>query len=151
WRKERGEKVGGAEMKKTLRERLPEYMTPWEVVVLEEMPLTANGKIDRKALPDLTASRSVLEGAYVAPQNDMEQSIANLWREALHLEKVGRSDNFFDLGGHSLLMMELHTKLQEIFKTDLALVEMFKYPTIASLAQYLGRTHQSGPDHERIN
>jgi acyl carrier protein len=143
--------VTGVELKKYLRERLPEYMVPSEVVVLEEMPLTANGKIARNALPALTGSRSVLEGAYVAPQNETEQVIANLWKEVLHLDKVGRCDNFFDLGGHSLLMLELHTKLQETFKTDLALVEMFKYPTIASLAEYLGQNRKSAPDYERIN
>ena len=148
---ERGAPFEARELKRELRERLPEYMVPSEIVVLGEMPLTANGKIDRRALLSLERPRAVLAEAYVAPQNEMEQAIANLWRETLRLEKVGRVDNFFDLGGHSLLMLELHTKLQETFDADLALVEMFKYPTVASLAQYLGQTRQSAPDYEQIN
>jgi len=148
---EEGKKVAVEDLKKYLRERLPEYMTPSEVMILEEMPLTANGKIARNALPALTGLRSALEGAYIAPQNGIERVMANLWQEVLRMDKVGRSDNFFDLGGNSLLMLELHAKLQETLKTDLALVEMFKYPTVASLAEYLGQNSGSGHDRERIN
>ena len=146
-----GKRLKADELKKRLRERLPEYMTPADVVILEEMPLTANGKIERKALPAPATSRPESDVAYVAPRSGMEHVIADLWREALKLDKVGRSDNFFDLGGHSLLMLELHAKLQETFKTELALVEMFKYPTVASLSEYLGQNSEIGLDYEQVN
>jgi acyl carrier protein len=126
-------------------------MVPGVIVKLSEMPLTANGKINRSALPDADGLRIQLSGVYVAPQNEAEMVIASLWQDALHLDKVGIHDNFFDLGGHSLLMLDIHAALQQRFKSELVLLEMFKYPTVASLAQYLSEGQSQSPTFEKVN
>nr|WP_246276572.1 amino acid adenylation domain-containing protein [Microcoleus asticus] len=120
-----------------LKERLPDYMIPSVFVIVDELPLTPNGKVDRKALPAPDAINPQLETTYIAPQTEVEQSIATVWQQVLHLEKVGVDDNFFDLGGHSLLMAQAHSKLREAIDRDVSMIEMFKYPTISSLAKYL--------------
>ena len=78
-----------------------------------------------------------METTYIAPQTEVEQSIATVWQEVLHLEKIGVDDSFFDLGGHSLLMAHAHSQLREVIDRDVSMMEMFKYPTISSLAKYL--------------
>ncbi|MEH2211071.1 amino acid adenylation domain-containing protein [Nostoc sp.] len=124
-------------LKSYLKRHLPDYMMPSDFMVLESLPLTPNGKVDRRALPNSEALRPELEAAYIAPQTEIEQTIATVWQEVLRVEKVGVHDNFFDLGGHSLLMVQVHKKLQEIFKRNFLITEMFKYPTISSLVKYL--------------
>ncbi|GAB1543387.1 hypothetical protein NUACC21_60610 [Scytonema sp. NUACC21] len=125
------------ELRNFLKEQLPQYMVPSTFVTLDTLPLTPNGKVDRKALPNPESLSSELAEAYVGPQTEVEQAIAAVWQEALSIEKVGMHDNFFDLGGHSLLMAQVHKKLQEVFKRDFLMTEMFKYPTISSLVEYL--------------
>ncbi|MEG4344556.1 amino acid adenylation domain-containing protein [Microcoleus sp. A003_D6] len=120
-----------------LKQKLPDYMVPSSFVFLNHLPLTPNGKIDRKALPAPDALNIELETTYVAPQTEIEQAIATVWQQVLHLEKVGVDDNFFDLGGHSLLMAQAHSKLCEVVDNKVSIIEMFKYPTISSLAKYL--------------
>ncbi|NQE32470.1 non-ribosomal peptide synthetase [Microcoleus asticus] len=120
-----------------LKQKLPDYMIPSSLVFLNHLPLTPNGKVDRKALPAPDAINPQLETTYVAPQTDIEQAIATVWQQVLHLEKVGVDDNFFDLGGHSLLMAQAQSKLREAIDRDVSMMEMFKYPTISSLAKYL--------------
>lgn len=128
WSKEEG--------KNYLKERLPEYMLPSAFVMLDKLPLLPNGKIDRRALPlPESVSRSTV--AYQAPSSEIEREIAVIWQKALHLEKVSINDNFFDLGGHSLLLLEVNQKLRQSLQRDLSIVEMFQNPTIASLVQYL--------------
>ncbi|MEO0015400.1 MAG: hypothetical protein RLZZ535_3789, partial [Cyanobacteriota bacterium] len=123
------------EGKKYLQELLPEYMLPSAFVMLDQLPLLPNGKINRRALP-LSESASTTV-AHQAPSSEIERKIAAIWQEALHLEKVGIDDNFFDLGGHSLLLLEVNQKLRKSLQRDLSVVEMFQHPTIASLAEYL--------------
>jgi amino acid adenylation domain-containing protein len=118
-----------------LRGRLPEYMVPSAFVVLEALPLTANGKLDRRALPEPQA-RSAAPA--VLPRTATEEAIATVWREALGLETVGVEDSFFDLGGHSLLVVQVHRRLAPQFP-ELAIVDLFRYPTISALAGYLSR------------
>ncbi|HXQ69968.1 MAG TPA: amino acid adenylation domain-containing protein [Pyrinomonadaceae bacterium] len=125
-----------------LRERLPEYMVPGSFVRLEAMPLTANGKVDRRALPDPDV-RGTPEEIYVAPQTELEQSLAAIWQEVLKLERVGLSDNFFDLGGHSLLLVQVRSKLRELLGHQVPVLELFKYPTIGSLAKHLSNTTEA--------
>ncbi|MEG4394820.1 amino acid adenylation domain-containing protein [Microcoleus sp. BROC3] len=120
-----------------LKQKLPDYMVPSGFVFLNHLPLTPNGKVDRKALPAPDAINPQLETTYIAPQTEIEQAIATVWQQVLHLEKVGVDDNFFDLGGHSLLMAQAHSKLREAIDRDVSMMEMFKYPTISSLAKYL--------------
>ena len=125
------------ELRGFLKERLPDYMVPSAFVTLEALPLTPNGKVDRQALPAPDGARPELEATYVVPQTGVERAIAAVWQEALNVEKVGIYDNFFDLGGHSLMMVMVHNRLQEMFDRDLSVVEMFRYPTISALAEYL--------------
>ncbi|MFG6101407.1 amino acid adenylation domain-containing protein [Leptothoe sp. EHU-05/26/07-4] len=121
-----------------LKEKLPNYMIPSAFVVLDAIPLMPNGKVDRDALP-VPEGRPQLEEAYVMPQTEAERVIAAVWQDLLKLEKVGINDNFFSMGGHSLLLVRVQTKLNEVLDTEIPIVELFKYPTIKELAQYLAR------------
>ncbi|HSF38618.1 MAG TPA: non-ribosomal peptide synthase/polyketide synthase, partial [Thermoanaerobaculia bacterium] len=124
-------------LRSSLQERLPAYMVPAAFVNLESLPLTANGKVDRKALP-APARPHTEEGSYIAPRNLLEQTIAEVWQEVLGLDRVGRDNNFFDAGGHSLLMIQVHARLRERLDRDLTVVELFQYPTVQALAEHLG-------------
>ena len=145
-------KVGS--LRDFLKQKLPDYMIPSSFVFLNHLPLTPNGKVDRKALPAPDAINPELETNYVAPQTEIEQSIATIWQQVLHLEKVGVDDNFFDLGGHSLLMAQAHSKMREVIDKEVSMIEMFKYPTISSLAKYLSEEPRKNPllqqSHDRI-
>jgi aryl carrier-like protein len=130
---EREEAVVGAEQLRThLAERLPEYMVPAAYVRLEEMPLTANGKLDRKALPAPEADAYAVRG-YEAPVGEMETALAGIWAEVLHVERVGRHDNFFELGGHSLLAVTLIERMQRM-GLEVDVRALFARPTLAGLA-----------------
>jgi amino acid adenylation domain-containing protein len=136
------------ELKRYLRQRLPDYMQPAAFVVLDCLPLTPNGKLDRRALPPPNNSRPSLEEAYVAPGTSVEQEIAAVWREFLCIDKVGTRDNFFDLGGHSLLLAAVHNKLAATFKQEISIIDLFQYPTIASLAKHFsGQEAEQRPLH----
>jgi len=113
---------------------LPDYMVPGALVVLEALPLNANGKIDRKALPEpeLASDR-----AYEAPQGDAEAALAAIWAEVLGIERVGRHDNFFELGGHSLLAIRITALLAQRHACELAVRHFFDAPTIRALAAHL--------------
>ncbi|PRX05796.1 UNVERIFIED_ORG: amino acid adenylation domain-containing protein [Actinomadura viridilutea] len=128
-----------------LRERLPEYMVPSAFVVLPQFPLTPNGKIDRAALPEPEPDRDRVRAPFVAPRDDLERSIAALWCELLGVDRVGAHDNFFDLGGHSLLMAELRTRLAAQLSREVSMVELFQHPTVGALAEYL----EGGPGASR--
>ncbi|THA54595.1 non-ribosomal peptide synthetase [Streptomyces sp. A1136] len=120
-----------------LAERLPAYMVPTAVVVLAALPLTVNGKVDRKALPVPEPVRAESTTAYVAPRTSTEQRVAQAWRELLGLERVGVHDSFFDLGGYSLLATRLVFRLREEFATGLPLRTLFSDPTVAGIAAVL--------------
>jgi acyl carrier protein len=100
-------------LRRLLGERLPDYMVPSVFVMLDAMPLNANRKVDRRALPAPEEVRPDLEEAYAAPQTPTELLVAEIWQEVLGLERVGVYDNFFDLGGHSLLAMQVVARLEE--------------------------------------
>lgn len=131
-----------------LEQHLPEYMLPSFFVVLENLPLTPTGKVDRGALPDPGEYRSLPAGDYVAPRTEVERAIATVWQEVLGLEKVGLYDNLFDLGAHSLLMIRAYSKLREVLGKDITMMDMFRYPTISSLAKYLAGTEAASPEEE---
>jgi amino acid adenylation domain-containing protein len=136
-----GEEHGiGSELREYLMKRLPDYMVPSVFVPLEQMPLSPIGKLDRKALRRPEDFDSGLEPTHVAPRTDIEKAIAVIWREALQVQRVGIHDNFFDLGGHSLVLVQVHSKLQSAFGQELSVLQLFKYPTVASLASYMGET-----------
>ncbi|AFZ26505.1 amino acid adenylation enzyme/thioester reductase family protein [Cylindrospermum stagnale PCC 7417] len=120
-----------------LQESLPEYMVPAALVVLDKMPLTPSGKLDRRALPVPERSRPELSTVLVMPKSDAEKIIAKVWQEVLQLDIVGIHDNFFELGGYSLLLFQVGKQLVEIFGLELSSVALFQYPTIHTLAQHL--------------
>jgi SAM-dependent methyltransferase len=128
-------------LKDFMKAKLPEYMVPAAFIVLDALPLTPNGKVDRKALPlpDQKAVHPPSTAEYVAPRTEVERALAALWQELLLVEKVGMRDNFFDLGGDSLLIVRLQSKVREAFGKELSIAEMFKYPTIGALAEYLSQ------------
>jgi hypothetical protein len=126
-----------AELRQSLSEKLPTFMIPAAFVFLERLPMTPNGKLDQKALPAPTTHRPETQNAYVAPESETEQLVANIWKELLGLQQVGRDDNFFDLGGHSLLMVRAHQRLCSSLKKQIPIVDLFRYPTVSSLAQSL--------------
>ncbi|QJB31967.1 non-ribosomal peptide synthase/polyketide synthase [Chitinophaga oryzae] len=119
-----------------LKERLPDYMVPALFITLDKMPLTSNGKIDRKALPDVHQNAPA-GNEYVAPRNDMEQLLADVWQELLQVPRVGVYDNFFELGGHSLLSMRMVAVLRKKIAVELTVRSVFLYPVIAQLAAFL--------------
>lgn len=143
-----GESVGTTEKPKSvqlreyLQQKLPQYMVPLEYIILDTFPLTANGKVDRKRLPEpqvetMTTTEDIL------PQTKIEQQIAAVWREVLQMEKVGIHDNFFDIGGNSVHAIRVHSKLQELLAIELKVVDLFTNPTVHSLSQYLAQTDRS--------
>jgi amino acid adenylation domain-containing protein len=125
------------ELKTYLRQQLAEYMVPSAYVTLERIPLTANGKVDRKALPLADISQPLVESEYVMPRTDLEKSLAACWAELLPAQRVGVHDNFFDLGGHSLIAMRVVLQIRESLGIDLPLRRLFESPTVASLAQVI--------------
>ncbi len=143
------------ELRHFLKEKLPEYMLPSAFVVLEALPLTPNGKVDRRALPAPDNLRPELANNYQAPESEVEKSIAKVWKQVLQLERVGVNDNFFDLGGHSLLVVQVNNKLREILHRDLSVVELFQNPTIKLLAEHLSKTSEApttlGKMRERVD
>lgn len=116
-----------------LEQKLPDYMIPSAFVLLDALPLTPNGKVDRKALPDPERARPELETEFVAPRSEVEETLADLWQEALDLEQVGVYDDFFALGGDSLIATRLATRVREVFELDLSITSLFEVHTIAEL------------------
>lgn len=130
-------------LKQHLRDTLPDYMVPTAFVMLDVLPLTPNGKTDRKALPEPDRRRVETVVAYTAPVSDLERVIAETWGELLGLARVGATDNFFDLGANSLLMVQAHVALRERLQRPLSLVDLFHYPTVGSLAAALTASGQA--------
>ncbi|MDQ1355298.1 MAG: hypothetical protein QG657_5608, partial [Acidobacteriota bacterium] len=131
-------RLGIVELRSILAGVLPGYMIPSHFVQLEKIPLTGSGKIDRRALSSLKVQAQA-EVEFVMPRNEIEKKIANAWKEILELDKVGVNENFFDLGGTSLDIIRLNSKFKEIFHEEETIVQMFRYPTIRSFAEYLSR------------
>jgi amino acid adenylation domain-containing protein len=128
-----------SELREFLQHKLPDYMVPSAFVRLESLPLSPNGKVDRKALPPHDPIASIVKGAFLAPRTLTEKTLAKVWAEVLKVERIGIHDHFFDLGGHSLLLAQVQRKLRGSLDRELSLVDLFEYPTIASLAQHINR------------
>lgn len=126
-----------SELRAFVQTQLPDYMVPAVFEQLAAFPLTPNSKIDRKALPEPKGLRPELAADFRLPRTEVEKKIAEIWQEVLQVDRVGIQDNFFDLGGHSLLMVTVHRQLQAALGESLSLVELFQYPTIQELAQRL--------------
>jgi acyl carrier protein len=129
-----------------LKQKLPEHMVPAIYVSLQQMPLTPNGKIDRKALPAPQGSRVKGEGEFVAPKGNVEQSVAAIWKDILHVEQIGVDDNFFDFGGHSLQVVQVQNRLREVLGIDVPVLKLFQFPTIRALAKFIGEQSSADGD-----
>jgi hypothetical protein len=131
-----GKDLSVAEVRESLKDRLPGYMVPSAFVVMEELPLTPNGKLDRKALPVPEGTRD-LQADFVPPRTPLEKVLADAWKNVFHLKQVGVFDNFFDLGGHSLGATRVITQLEEVFPLEIPLRTVFEAPTVAGFAASL--------------
>ncbi len=141
-----------AELRADLKARLPEYMVPWSFNVLDQLPLTANGKLDRKALP-VPASDRQSEDAAAPPSTATEQALLDMWSELLGAQQIGIHDDFFALGGHSLLVAELVARVRERFGTPVSIRTVFSDPTIKALADSvdaLRNGHAGRPEAEAV-
>jgi amino acid adenylation domain-containing protein len=139
-------------LRATLVSKLPDYMVPAHFVFLPALPLTHNGKIDRKVLLNLP-SPSLAVGTdsnhHGEPANEMEGIVARVWQEALGVESVGMNDHFFDLGAHSLTVAEVQVRLQEVLGREIVLLDLFQFPTVRTLAAHLAGTHSRGQLSDR--
>jgi iturin family lipopeptide synthetase A len=141
-----------ARLRDELKRLLPEYMIPSAFVTLDAMPLTTNGKVDRAALPAPDRQRPEQSAEFAAPRNDLERALAEIHRDVLNLDRVGVHDNFFDLGGNSLLAVEAYGRMASLAGGKCQVLDLFKYPTVRSLAEFLGRADelpQNGGDEIR--
>jgi acyl carrier protein len=132
-----GTKLEVTDLRAALAAILPEYMVPSHFVFLDSLPLTANGKIDRNALPNPSAVENESGTAPEPPRNELERVIAEAWKDALGVDRVGLDENFFDLGAHSLMVAEVHIQLQQVLGRELSLVDLFQFPTVTALAKHL--------------
>ncbi len=130
------DKFNAEQLPSRLKKQLPDFMIPSAVVVLDKIPLTSNNKLDRKKLPDPDMPDS--GKTFVKPGSDLEKKLTAIWQEVLNVERIGINDSFFDLGGHSLSIVQVQGRIKEVFNKDINVVDMFKYPTISALAKFLG-------------
>jgi thioesterase domain-containing protein/acyl carrier protein len=137
--------VAVEELRRHLRERLPEYMVPTAYVQLERIPLTPNGKIDRKSLPE--PDKDIREQEYVGPRNATEETLCRLWQEVLRRERVGIYENFFNIGGHSLLAVQVISRIKQAFTVEMPLSVLFAAPTVARMAEYIAAVNE--PDRSQ--
>jgi len=139
-----------SQLREYLVKEVPGYMIPSHFVQVDEIPLTANGKVDKKAL--LAKGSRLESGAeYVAPQKDTEKQISQIWSEVLNVERVSIYDNFFDLGGNSLNIIQVNNKIKAALERDIPIVTMFEYPTIASLVGYLEKEEGLAEELEQFD
>jgi hypothetical protein len=133
-----GDAPDPASLRMHLKDKLPEHMVPSHIVVLSSLPMTPNGKIDRKALPPPESSGAASEGEFVAPESELQETVAAVWMETLGRGQVGIDDNFFDLGGHSLLVVQMQRLLKERLPQPVSLTDLYRFPTIRAFTEHLG-------------
>ena len=139
-----GQMISKDELYIHLKHKLPAYMLPSAFVMLDAMPLTPNGKLDRKALPSPDASSLRSQDAYVPARDETEELIAGIWADSLGLSQVGIDDNFFELGGHSLLATQILSRIHESTSVELRLRDLFESPTVALLAEHIHQARSAG-------
>jgi amino acid adenylation domain-containing protein len=125
------------DLRRRCQDFLPAFMVPSAFVVLPQLPLLPSGKLDRRTLPAPEAARPELAAPFVGPESQLERAVAEVWKEVLEVDRVGLHDNFFDLGGHSLLAVRLHGRLLARLGRDCSVIDVFRYPTVASFARFL--------------
>ena len=133
-----------AELRRWLLGRLPEYMVPSSFVFLDAMPLTPNGKVDRRALPEPSRAGSIAGADLVAPRGPIEQAMAEVWAELLGVDRIGARDNFFERGGHSLMAITLMGRVRKLFDVEVLLKDFIEGPTIANLGRLIERALADG-------
>ena len=131
-------------LRQVLRRHLPEYMVPTAFQRLEALPLTPNGKVDRKALPPIDRTRPASPTPHEEPESELEKAVAKIWCAVLDLPQVGVGESFFDLGGHSLLLVEVRKQLRGLAEQEIRLLDLFRYPTVRALASFLAGSGESG-------
>jgi amino acid adenylation domain-containing protein len=137
------------EIRRWLRSQLPDYMIPASFTVLDRMPTTSSGKLDRKALPEAAATPAPTETVYVAPRTELERIVAALWADVLEVPQVGLNDNFFDLGGHSLVLVQLASRVRETFDVEIPVRALLDSPTVAGMVVAIAAEQlASAPDDE---
>ncbi|HUU36049.1 MAG TPA: phosphopantetheine-binding protein, partial [Vicinamibacterales bacterium] len=128
------------ELRRHLQAHLPDYMVPSAMVVMDALPTTPSGKIDRRALPAPEGRRPDLDVTFAPPASALERDIAAIWQDVLHISHVGLHDNFFDLGGHSLLVAQVLERVRALAPAaGCSIVDLFEYPTLHALAAFLSR------------
>jgi acyl carrier protein len=132
-----GKELNPAEIKAYLKTLLPEYMVPTAIVILTEMPMSPNGKIDRRNLPEPEQIRPAIDTEYQGTSSALEQVLAIIWADILGIDRVGAQDNFFELGGHSLLATQLVSRIRKVFQMDIPLRRIFEAPTVRELAIWM--------------
>jgi len=133
-------RIDEAALRGFLLTKVPDYMVPVQFIAMDTLPLTVNGKIDRDALPRPDAVRPVLEMEYVAPSNEFEEIVQEVWSEVLQIDRIGVRDNFLQIGGDSLSGIRVISRLSEAFELDLPVNLIFQYPTITGLAEHISST-----------
>jgi thioesterase domain-containing protein len=131
-----------ADLRRSLKQILPDYMVPQVVMAIDRFPLSPNGKVDRKALPVPATAERDLDGDYVAAADNLEQQLVAVWEEVLQVKPVGINDSFFDLGGHSLLVVRLLNRIREVLHQDLPAAAVFQAPTVQAFAHLLRQPSQ---------
>jgi acyl carrier protein len=131
--------------------RLPDYMVPSTFVILDQIPQTATGKIDRRALPDPGKSRPDLDTPYAAPRTPVEAELAQIWSEVLSVDPLGIYDNFFDLGGHSLAATRIVSQVIKKFQLEIPLRSLFESPTVAEMAGVITQSQANKLDEVDLN
>ena len=130
------EEIDASKIKEHLLNKLPSYMIPSYFIQINEIPLTPNGKVDKKALPE-PDKLTVMSIEYAAPENETEEALTEIWRKILNVDRIGRNDNFFDIGGNSILLIQMHAKVEKIFPGKITMTDLFAYTTIAKLAEHI--------------
>lgn len=139
----------GVNVREFLRTRLPDYMVPTAFVLMDALPLTPSGKVDRKALPPPDAFAYATQ-SYVSASTPTEIRLSEIWKQVLNLERVGVEDNFFELGGHSLLGMRVAERGAQLLEVPLPALTVFQYPTIRTMAQFIDQQHPAGSQEEHV-
>ncbi|HKV40780.1 MAG TPA: non-ribosomal peptide synthetase, partial [Blastocatellia bacterium] len=148
WTPSRKPAVSQMQLRGFLKEKLPDYMVPSSFTVVEQFPLTNNGKIDREALAQLNNGRARFEEASTPPATQLELTIVSILEEVLEIDKIGVHDNFFDAGANSLLIIRVASKLREALNIELSVIELFAHPTVSLLVSHIGQISEIGPRQE---
>lgn len=147
----KGAQFTSTDLRAFLQTTLPSYMLPAAFVTVDTLPLTPNGKVDRRALLALDATQAEHGTNVASPRTPLEQTLVEIWKNVLSIEHVGLYDNFFDLGGHSLLLVRVRSHLQETLQRTLSMTDLFKYPTISALVQFLAQDTATNPADLRVD